>query len=356
MNRCVRVACPPNFKVSRDDNKCKPAGLKDYMTTTDCIKSLKIVDSRKLLYEPKVIGLPVISKDGVASLESYPNWSLPCKGWSREYVIPDLFGPSCQITHKNNSVSFEDLYLMPTRGYDIFVLICVRRYYYKSKCLLHFLNELEVTTELSADDSLIVITKDGKEIEYPIDQYLPFGETFGVCIHPAEEQLPTTTNLRHIQSLVAAVGSTLSILFFAVVLITFQTSPEHFPGYGLISMCCCLMISDGISVLERTLYFADIIVSLHTCKCLAVVNLFVMLTEQCCIVVLAVDNFITFRRVAIHINESMKVYYRRRICSLVIPILLTLAAVVLDYNDSQDQGFGRTSEKDFCILKGTSFL
>ena len=104
--------------------------------------------------------------------------------------------------------------------------------------------------------------------------------------------------------------------------------------------------------MERTFYFADLIVPLPACKCLAVVNLFVMLTEQCCIVVLAVDNYITFRRVAIHINESMKVYYRRRICSLVIPILLTLVAAVLGHKDSHNQGFGRRDEKDFCMLQG----
>ena len=353
MNRCVRFGCPPNFKVSREEYKCKLVQQRNRNTDSlkteiNCTESLLKKFSQRL-YDNSLKRL----QQGRISLDLSANWSVPCAAWIR---IPARYlnlTASCQLKYQNVHIPKEELYLQKLRNGKICGYFCAT-FYYESQCLLHFVNINNTSIDLN-NKSLIVKTAK-KEILYPLDRFVPLGKMFGVCVVPDPTMLRVTrvNNVRNVQSLVSAVGSSSSIIFYIIVFVTFFASSEHFPGYGVISVCCCSIISDCISLLERALYFADVIVSLYVCKFLALWNLFVLLTEQCCIVLIAIDHFITFRSVAIHINEPMKIYYKRRICSLAIPFLLTLLALVLDYAGPPNQGFGRRNERDFCILQGFS--
>ena len=348
MNRCVRFACPPNFKVSREEYKCKPVRQRNRKRNTlktelNCTESLLEKFSRRLFAN----SLKRLQQ-GRTSLDLSAKWSIPCAKWITVHTRYLNLTASCQLNYQNVHIPKEQLYLQKRRHGNIWGYFCAT-YYYKSQCLLHFVNISRTSIDMN-NKSLIVKTAE-KDIPYSLDKFVPLGKMFGVCVVPKPLVLRENT-VRNFQSSVSAVGSSLGIMFYIVVLGTFLSSNEHFPGYGVISVCCCSIISDCISLLERILYLGDVVVPIQICKCLAVVNLLVMLTEQLCIVLLAIDHFITFKRVAIHINESIKVYYKRRICSLIIPFVLTLLALVLDYTGPMHHGIGRTSETDFCMLQG----
>ena len=71
------------------------------------------------------------------------------------------------------------------------------------------------------------------EIRYPVDEFLPLGDSIGICVVP-EPVVMRKNSVKNVKSLVSAVGSSLSIMFYIVVLVTFLASNEHFPGYGVI--------------------------------------------------------------------------------------------------------------------------
>ena len=258
MNRCVRFACPPNFKISIQEYKCKPIQLRQPRTNIilkrglSCLKSLKRYDrlfdySLNIIWQDYILGSR--SKSEQTPVGFLKNWKVPCAIWTKTRIISaNDFTSSCQLKYQNEYIAKEELYLQSESG----IYFCAT-YYYESQCLLHFVNMTNTSIDLN-NNSLIVRT-DGKEITYSVDKFVPIGDMFGVCVVPeakksrVEPVVIRVNTVRNVQSLVSAVGSSLSIIFYIVVLVTFFASDEHFSGYGVISMCCCLIFSDGISLL-----------------------------------------------------------------------------------------------------------
>ena len=153
-------------------------------------------------------------------------------------------------------------------------------------------------------------------------------------------QQSTSKDIAQAESVVSIVGTSISSCSYMLVLVTFAISKEHFPGYGLISLCVTLMSSDLLYLLVTILDSVEATLSLHLCKTLGIVMHFVLLIEQLCIVVLAVDNMMTFRKLQVHVNEPAKQYYRKRWKFVLIPLLLTVFAIILDYAGVLDEGNG----------------
>ena len=264
MNQCVRFACPPNFKISREEYKCIP--VPQPRTNADilepgrsCLDSLKVYTFDIYEYSLGQIWRGLLTDStskNIQTLDLFKDWYVPCAIWIKTGIIyANDFTSSCQLKYRNVHIPKEELYL-EKRPDDVYnrvdtldhdrAYFCAT-YYYESQCLLHFVNM--TNTSIDINSKSLIIKNGGRDIPYSLDKFVPLGELFGVCVVPD----PRMNNIRNIQSLVSAVGSSFSITFYIVVLVTFFAS-EHFPGYGVISMCWCLIFSDCISLLERILY------------------------------------------------------------------------------------------------------
>ena len=252
------------------------------------------------------------------------------------------FTNSCSAVVEHGGGVIDDILIQKTIDHENSTLNVYRckRYYITSDCLLRQLNASN--SVIDKEKHLHFKEVNGKVLVYPVEEYTPLQNgDFGVCVRRkvGEKKQP---ELSAGESYVSFIGICISPWCYILLLYTFIAYEEHFPGYGLVSLCSCLLLQDILFLSAVIIDVNEIQISFIGCKLLANFSHLAFLLVQVCVVVLGIDNAITFRKLSIHVNETAKVYYRTRCVVLVVPLVIVCLPNLLDEYTSREELHAKT--------------
>ncbi|XP_057311654.1 uncharacterized protein LOC130649400 [Hydractinia symbiolongicarpus] len=243
------------------------------------------------------------------------------------------FSKNCDLNEHNNSYSIQNISIWITlkeNNISRFYSSC-NRFHLHSKCLLRRLPE-NITLK---NGNLHV----GKNTTYVVEQYMPLEDGFAVCIHTNKQiHYKWLEDLRNVEYYVSIVGTSLSILSYAWIIVTFILFKElrTLPGLNTLGMCSSLLVADIFFLLATTSN-----ASYHLCLSVAIFLHWSLLVSFTWCTVIAFDLVSTFGSfVVMSRRSSMKKFARRYLFVLALPTLIVVITVTLDQGSNVNVGYG----------------
>lgn len=258
---------------------------------------------------------------------------------------------SCSVMYNNKKVEpgYISMSIKITRKEaSQHVAICERFYLQQSSCKLDILTkDFRYSYSGKLFDS-----RNGKiNHVYDVEEYIPLKEGVGICFDSGIDIIKT---LQQSRGMISFAGHFLSCICHALVLFTFGLLDDEFPGYGLVSLCVSLFLSDVLLLLIISFHTFNINVISKFCEMIAMCLHFSLLSVQACAVVSSVDLFKQLGQAIIvrRSHHTAKEFFRHRaVLMFFFPLLIVIGAMLLDLNKIVITGYGAHG---VCLFTGLS--
>ena len=229
--------------------------------------------------------------------------------------------------------------------YAIRNLFTCNRFYFHSQCTLKKLS----ANDFEVNESKYLVHKEDKTKVYPVEQYIPLQNGFGICMLAIDDYPRWMRLLLMIEGYISIICTSISVCCYGVIIVTFYAYRQLRNAGGLagLSMCSCLLVTDSLYITINVIYRT----SANMFELCATVGIFLhygLLIAHMWSVLIAFDIASTFHGLNVK-QRGMKRFYKTCAIALGVPLLIIVLCIILNFNDILYFGYG---DGNICFIVG----
>ena len=224
-------------------------------------------------------------------------------------------------------------------------LFTCNRFYLHSQCTLKKLSQ----NDFQVNGSKYLLHKEDKTKVYPVEQYIPLQNEFGVCMLPKDDYPKWMTLLLAIEGYISIICTSISICCYVVIIVTFYAYKQLRNAGGLVglSMCSCLLVTDSLYLTTNIIYRTSANI-FKLCAAVGIMMHYGLLTAHMWSLLIAFDIASKFH--GLHVTQrEIKRFYKSCGFAFGVPLLIIVLCLILNFNDILYFGYG---DRNICFIIG----